>query len=47
LAKFLVKFRAKVSEMGDKWIIIVPKAYHKDIEKLANKFLDVEVTEAQ
>jgi hypothetical protein len=45
LAKFLVKFRAKVSEMGDKWIIIVPKAYHKDMEKLANKFLDVEVTE--
>jgi hypothetical protein len=25
--------------------MVVPKAYHKDMEKLANKFLDVEVTE--
>jgi hypothetical protein len=40
-----VKFRAKVSEMGDKVIIIIPKSYHKDIQSFKNKFVDVEVAE--
>lgn len=41
-----VRFRAKVSRMGDKIHIIIPKSYHKDIEKgkLVDQFVDVEVT---
>ena len=41
-----VKLRAKVSRMGDKIHIIIPKSYHKDLEraKLIDEFVDVEIT---
>ncbi len=42
-----VKFRAKVSKMGDKIHIIVPKAYHKDIDSLIDQFVDVEAVETE
>jgi hypothetical protein len=40
-----MKFRAKVSRMGDKIHIIIPKSYHKDIERLGllDEFVDVEL----
>jgi hypothetical protein len=41
-----VAFRAKVSRMGDKIHIIIPKAYHRDIEKqnLVDEYVDVDVS---
>jgi hypothetical protein len=41
-----VKFRAKVSRMGDKIHIIIPKAYHRDVEKqkLVDEYVDIELT---
>jgi hypothetical protein len=44
-----VKFRAKVSIMGDKIHIIIPKSYHKDVEKLkfVNDFVDVELSKEE
>ena len=41
-----VRVKAKVSRMGDKIHIIIPKAYHKDIERanLVNEFVDVEIS---
>ncbi len=41
-----VTFRAKISKMGDKIHIIIPKSYHRDIEKqkLCNEYVDVEVS---
>jgi hypothetical protein len=42
-----VKFRTKVSRMGDKIHIIIPKAYHRDVQKLVDEFVDVEVMETQ
>jgi hypothetical protein len=40
-----IKFRAKVSRMGDKIHVIIPKSYHKDIERLSlvDQFVDVEL----
>jgi hypothetical protein len=37
------KVRAKISRMGDKVHILIPKAYHKDVESLVNQFVDVEI----
>jgi hypothetical protein len=41
-----VRVRAKLTRMGDKVHIIIPKSYYKDIEKLIDKFIDVDITEA-
>jgi hypothetical protein len=32
-----VKFVSTISKMGDKRIIVIPKDYHKDIEKLTRQ----------
>ena len=42
-----VKFKAKISEMGDKYIIIIPTAYHDDIDKKnwKKKFLYVDIAD--
>ena len=44
-----VKFKAKISEMGDKYIIIIPTAYHDDIDKKnwKRKFLYVDIAEQE
>jgi hypothetical protein len=44
-----VKFKAKISEMGDKYIVIVPTAYHNDIDKKnwKGKFLYVDITDEE
>ena len=42
--KVNINFRAKISEMGDKIIIIVPKAFHKDAKALEGNFVGVEIT---
>jgi hypothetical protein len=41
----MLKIKAKVSKMGDKIHIIIPKSYHQDIEKynLLNQFVDIEI----
>jgi hypothetical protein len=41
------KFRAKISRMGDKVHILIPKAYHKDVESLVKQFVDVETSGPQ
>jgi hypothetical protein len=41
-----VRVRAKITRMGDKVHIIIPKAYYKDVEKLIDKFIDLDITEA-
>ena len=44
-----VKFKAKISEMGDKYIIIIPTAYHDDIDKKnwKKKFLYVDIADEE
>lgn len=41
-----IEFKGNVSRMGDKIHIIIPKSYHRDIEKqnLVDEFVDVEVS---
>lgn len=41
-----VKFIGKVSTMGDKLIIVIPKEFHKDINPLRGKQVKVVVEEA-
>lgn len=41
-----VKFIGKVSTMGDKLIIVIPKEFHKDINPLKGKQVKVVVEEA-
>jgi hypothetical protein len=38
-----LEIRAKISRMGDKIHIIIPKSYHRDVErrKLLDQFVDV------
>lgn len=36
-------FRAKLTTMGDKYIIIIPRAWHKDAKPLKGSIVDVEV----
>jgi hypothetical protein len=31
--------------MGEKVHILIPKAYHKDIQKMIDKVVDVDITE--
>jgi hypothetical protein len=38
-----MKFRAKVSGMGDKFIIIIPRAFHKDVKPFKGDYVEVEV----
>jgi antitoxin component of MazEF toxin-antitoxin module len=40
-----VRVRAKITRMGDKVHIIIPKAYYKDIQKMIDKFVDVDIIE--
>jgi hypothetical protein len=44
-----VKFKAKISEMGDKYIIIIPTAYHDDIDKKnwKKKFLYLDIADEE
>ena len=42
----LMKFRVKVSEMGERLLIYLPKGYYKEFKPLKGKFVDVEVKEA-
>jgi hypothetical protein len=41
-----MKFRVKVSEMGERLLIYLPKGYYKEFKPLKGKFVDVEVKEA-
>jgi hypothetical protein len=41
-----MKFRAKISEMGDRMLIYLPKGYYKEFRPLKGQFVDVEVTKA-
>ena len=41
----MTKFAGKVSPMGDKFIIIVPKAKHADVSDLVGKQLIVKIEE--
>ena len=43
-----MRMRAKVSRMGNKYVIVVPTAYHKDIEKFVGdgKYVDIQITAA-
>jgi antitoxin component of MazEF toxin-antitoxin module len=38
-----VKFVATISKMGDKRIIVIPKDYHKDLEKLTPRQVKVTI----
>ena len=38
-----VKFVAKISPMGDKYIIIIPKDFHKAVKPLTSKQVRVRV----
>ena len=38
-----VKFVGTVSKMGDKRIIVIPKDYHKDLEKLSPRQVKVTI----
>jgi antitoxin component of MazEF toxin-antitoxin module len=38
-----VKFVSTVSKMGDKRIIVIPKDYHKDLEKLTPRQIKVTI----
>jgi hypothetical protein len=40
-----VRVRARITRMGDKVHIIIPRAYYKDVEKLIDKFIDLDITE--
>lgn len=44
-----VKFKAKISEMDDKYIIIIPVAYHDNIDKKnwKKKFIYVDLTDEE
>ena len=42
----IVKFIGKVSTMGDKLIIVIPKEFHKEISPLKGKQVKVVVEEA-
>lgn len=44
-----VRFKAKISEMGEKYIIVVPMAYHADVDKKnwKKKFLYIDITEEE
>lgn len=37
------KFVGKISSMGDKLIIVIPKDFHKDVEKMKGKQVRVVV----
>ena len=41
-----MKFRGKVSKMGEKYHIYIPRAYHKDAKALENKIVEIEVLKA-
>ena len=49
MAEKHVRFKAKISEMGDKYIIVVPMAYHDDIDKKnwKRKFLYVDISDEE
>jgi antitoxin component of MazEF toxin-antitoxin module len=38
-----VKFVSTISKMGDKRIIVIPKDYHKDLEKLSPRQVKVTI----
>jgi hypothetical protein len=38
-----VKFVSTISKMGDKRIIVIPKDYHKDLEKLTPRQIKVTI----
>lgn len=38
-----VKFVGTISRMGDKRIIVVPKDYHKDLEKLSPRQVKITI----
>jgi len=38
-----VKFVGTISKMGDKRIIVVPKDYHKDLEKLSPRQVKITI----
>ena len=38
-------FRAKITSMGDKVHVIIPKAYHSDTEYFKNSYVNVSVVE--
>jgi len=40
-----MRFVGRISKAGDKWVIIIPKDYHKDAIKLHNKQIKVDVTD--
>jgi hypothetical protein len=40
-----MKFRAKLTQMGDKYIIIIPRLFHKDVKPYKGT-IDVEITKA-
>ena len=40
-----MKFVGKVSKMGDKLIVVIPKEHHKDAEKLREKPVKVSLDE--
>ena len=42
---YIMKFKAKLTQMGDKFIIIIPKLYHKDATPYKG-IVDVEITKA-
>jgi hypothetical protein len=41
----LLLFRAKITSMGDKIHIIIPRAYHSDAEYFKDRYVSVSVVE--
>jgi hypothetical protein len=41
-----MKFRAKVSQMGDKFIIIIPAIYRKEAKPFKGSIVEVEMIKA-
>ena len=39
-----MKFRGKLITMGDKYLIVIPKAYHNDAKPFKGHIVDIEVT---
>ena len=39
----IMKFRAKMTSMGDSIHIIIPKAYHQDAKAFLRKIIEVEI----
>jgi hypothetical protein len=47
MAKKRVRFKARITPMGDKYVIVIPKFYHTDFDKRewVSKVLYVDVTD--